>query len=159
MLFPSISQEGSWTMGSLEAYLVSGMTLNDPETGHSTAGREQDMVDISFLPIEASNTGKNVTDSFYVRSKLYEVHEISTVCMQIVYHLTMIQRTRGLIQYKDASYQYRKSHCGDKRVVRSSYLHNGISYTGKMASLYWIWAQGAISTVWYKTKFNFGNHL
>ena len=28
------------------------------------------------------------------------------------------------------SYQYRKSHCGDKTAVRSSYLHNGISYTG-----------------------------
>ena len=39
---------------------------------------------------------------------------------------------------KMASYQYRKSHCGDKTVVRSSYLHNGISYTGKMTSLYWI---------------------
>ena len=37
------------------------------------------------------------------------------------------------IQYKDAV-----SHCGDKTVVRSSYLHNGISYTGKTASLYWI---------------------
>ena len=36
-----------------------------------------------------------------------------------------------------ASYQYRKSHCGDKTVISSSYLHNGISYTGKMASLYW----------------------
>ena len=35
------------------------------------------------------------------------------------------------------SYQYRKTHCGDKTVVRSSYLHNGISYTDKMASLYW----------------------
>ena len=33
---------------------------------------------------------------------------------------------------KLSSYQYRKSHCGDKTVVRSSYLHNGISYTGKM---------------------------
>ena len=41
-----------------------------------------------------------------------------------------------------SSYQYRKSHCGDKTVVRSSYLHNGISYTGKMSSLYWIGAQG-----------------
>ena len=29
---------------------------------------------------------------------------------------------------KMSSYQYRKSHCGDKTVVRSSYLHNGISY-------------------------------
>ena len=37
-----------------------------------------------------------------------------------------------------SSYQYRKSHCGDKTVVRSSYLHNGISYTGKIISFYWI---------------------
>ena len=36
------------------------------------------------------------------------------------------------------SYQYRKCHCGDKTVVRLSYLHNGISYTGKMAYFYWI---------------------
>ena len=36
---------------------------------------------------------------------------------------------------KMPSYQYRKSHCGDKTVVRSSYLHNGISYTGTMQSL------------------------
>ena len=44
---------------------------------------------------------------------------------------------------KMSSYQYRKSHCGDKTVVRSSYLHNGISYAGKMSSLYWI---GALAT-------------
>ena len=30
---------------------------------------------------------------------------------------------------KMSSYQYRKSHCGDKTVVRSSHLHNRISYT------------------------------
>ena len=42
---------------------------------------------------------------------------------------------------KMSSYQYRKSHCGDKTVVRSSDLHNGISYTGKMTSLYGIGAQ------------------
>ena len=42
---------------------------------------------------------------------------------------------RALI--KMSSYQYRKSHCGNTKVVRSSYLHKGISYTGKMASLYW----------------------
>ena len=35
-------------------------------------------------------------------------------------------------------YQYRKSHCGDKTILRPSYLHNGISYAGKMTSLYWI---------------------
>ena len=36
------------------------------------------------------------------------------------------------------SYQYRSSHCGDKTVVRPSYFHNGISYTGKITYLYWI---------------------
>ena len=39
---------------------------------------------------------------------------------------------------KISSYQYRKSHCGDKTIIRSSYLHNRIFYPGKMASLYWI---------------------
>ena len=41
---------------------------------------------------------------------------------------------------KMSSYQYRKSHCGDKTILRPSYLHNGISYIGKMTSLYWIGA-------------------
>ena len=45
---------------------------------------------------------------------------------------------------KMASYLYRKSHCGDKMVVRSSYLHIWIAYTGKMSSLYWIEALGSI---------------
>ena len=40
-----------------------------------------------------------------------------------------------------SSYQYRKSHCGDKTILQPSYLHNGISYTGKMTSLYWIRTQ------------------
>ena len=39
---------------------------------------------------------------------------------------------------KMSPYQYRESHCGDKTVVRSSYLHNGISYTGKTISSHWI---------------------
>ena len=47
--------------------------------------------------------------------------------------------TWALIQYKNMlSYQYRKSHCEDKMVIRSSYLHNGKFYTGKTASLQWI---------------------
>ena len=32
----------------------------------------------------------------------------------------------------------RKSHCGDKMILRPSYLHNGISCTDKTISLYWI---------------------
>ena len=37
-----------------------------------------------------------------------------------------------------SSYQFRRSHCGDKTILRPSYLHNGISYTDEMTSLYWI---------------------
>ena len=48
---------------------------------------------------------------------------------------------------KMSSYWYRKSHCGDKTVVRSSYLHNGISYAGKITSFYWIRALVADSLV------------
>ena len=36
---------------------------------------------------------------------------------------------------------YRKSHCGDKTILRPSYLYNGIFYT----SLYWI---GALVVFW-----------
>ena len=49
---------------------------------------------------------------------------------------------------KTTSYQYRKSHCGDKTDVRSSDLHNGISYTGKMSSLYGISPPGCFWSLW-----------
>ena len=45
---------------------------------------------------------------------------------------------------KMPSYQYRKSDCGDKTILRPSYLHNGISYTGETTSLYWIGAQDSL---------------
>ena len=44
----------------------------------------------------------------------------------------------GWISIKMQSYQYRNSHCRDKTILRSSYLHIGISYTSKMVSWYWI---------------------
>ena len=43
------------------------------------------------------------------------------------------KQSGGWINIKMPSYQYRKSHC----------LHNGISYAGKMTSLYWIRALSA----------------
>ena len=36
------------------------------------------------------------------------------------------------------SYQYRKSHCGDKTVAISTYLHNGIFHSDEMVYWYWI---------------------
>ena len=55
---------------------------------------------------------------------------------------------RALI--KMSSYQYRKSHCGDKTTLRPSYLHNVFSYIGKMTSLYWNGAQ-VPSSWWMNT--------
>ena len=55
-------------------------------------------------------------------------------------HMTNNLDTKGSgpwFNIKMSSCQCRKSHCGDKTAVRSSYLHSGISYTGKMTSLYW----------------------
>ena len=49
-----------------------------------------------------------------------------------------ILNIRALIQYKMLSYQYRKSHCEDKTVVRLFYLHNGNLYMGKTTFLFWI---------------------
>ena len=58
---------------------------------------------------------------------------------------------------KMSSYRYRKSHCGDKTVVRSSYLYNEISYTGKMTSFYWIRAldifRSTIESQWGSRKY------
>ena len=48
-----------------------------------------------------------------------------------------VAETGPWFNIKMQSYQYRKSYCGDKTVVRSSYLHNGISFTGKMTYFYW----------------------
>ena len=51
---------------------------------------------------------------------------------------TVRMRPGGRFNMKMTSYQYRKSHCGDKTFLLPSYLHSGISYNGKMTSLYWI---------------------
>ena len=53
----------------------------------------------------------------------------------------------GWFNINMSSYQYRISHCGDKTVVRSSYVHNGNSYTGKTTSLYWIRAPWVLIVV------------
>ena len=68
------------------------------------------------------------------------------VCSMTVSIQTFRVRPGPQFNIKMSSCQYRKSHCGDKTVVRSSYLHDGISYTGKMSSLYWIGAQDTVFT-------------
>ena len=63
---------------------------------------------------------------------------------------------RPWFNIKMPSYQYRKSHCGDKTVVRSSYVHNWNSYTNKTVSLYWIRARSLPSP---RKTFNYLCHL
>ena len=58
--------------------------------------------------------------------------------LRIVRHFGWCCSSGPWFNMKMLSYQYRKSHWGDKTILRPSYLHNGISYTGKMTSLYWI---------------------
>ena len=66
---------------------------------------------------------------------LFMLQIVSLVVVRcIVYH------TGPRFNIKMTSYQYRKSHCGDKTILRPSYLRNGISYADKTTSLYWIGA-------------------
>ena len=43
-------------------------------------------------------------------------------------YLIMPWKPGGSFNIKMTSYQYRKSNCGDKTLLRASYLHNGIFY-------------------------------
>ena len=61
-------------------------------------------------------------------------------------HVSVISEPSPCFNIKMPSYQYSKSHCGDKTVERSSYLHNGISCTGKMAYFMESTTRGAVST-------------
>ena len=72
-----------------------------------------------------------------VTRKMFPFDDVIVSCL--VSHCAI--RTGPWFNIKTSSYQFRKSYCGDKTVVGSSYLHNGISYTGTMSSLYWIGAQ------------------
>ena len=78
-----------------------------------------------------------------------------------VLRVSHIVNMRGLIQYEDVIFPVKEItlwrwddlmtvlspqwdfHCGDKTILQPSYLHNRISYTGKMTSLHWIRAQGS----------------
>ena len=89
----------------------------------------------------ATNVNGSFQEDFYGSTWHWRQKNILEVLgVGIVHFLRTRQsgwKTGPRFNIKMSSYQYRKSDCGDKTVVRSSYLHNGISYTGKMASLYW----------------------
>ena len=59
-----------------------------------------------------------------------------------------IQNPVGWFNIKMSSYQYRNPHCGDKTILRPTYINNGISYTGKTTSLNRMRAQMMIQYSW-----------
>ena len=85
--------------------------------------------------------------------------QYNDVILPILSHLM----PRGRFNIMMSSYQYRKSHSGDKTLLQLFYLHYGISYTGKKTSLYRIRAQVSIrqpcwwSRSWQSNHFIPGN--
>ena len=80
-------------------------------------------------------------DPFFLHSQYHgwphdiRSHSIGLSQMRKYEYIQSSLRSGPWFNIKMSSYQYRESHCGDKTVVRWSYLQNGISYTGKI-SLY-----------------------
>ena len=93
----------------------------------------------------ASNVKRVYRKISNIRRTKFPNSNVSRFVLQ--FSLPNLMKPGPWFNLKMPSYQYRKSNCGNKSVVRSSYLHNGISYTGKMASLYWIGGPGVKSRV------------
>ena len=68
-------------------------------------------------------------------------------------------RTGPWFNIKMSSCQYKNSHCGDKMILRPSCLHNGISYTGKMTSFYWISPQAPVPLTVFRSNPKFDQNL
>ena len=76
---------------------------------------------------------KNVPWSTKTFAKFFISHTNIEESYLFWYWLSLV-RSGPWFNIKMSSYQHRKSHCGDKTILRPSYLHNGISYTGKTTS-------------------------
>ena len=68
------------------------------------------------------------TKSFYSSSELH-------IYMRIIVMCGFLGGQGDWFNIKMASYQHMKAHCAGKTILQPSYLHNAISYTGKMTSL------------------------
>ena len=137
-IFSGLSVLTHW--GQKTHIRVSELTIIGSDTGLSP-GRRQVIIWPSAGALLIWNFG---TTSMKCYSKLIYFHSRKCIsakwrpfCSRPNALMPRHLQTGPRFNIKMSSYRYRKSHCGDKTVVRSSYLHNGISYTGKMTSLYW----------------------
>ena len=87
-------------------------------------------------------------------SGLHQMIGIDAAVVQLLFarahSVKQIEYSGPGFNIKMPSYQYRKSHCGDKTILRPSYHRNGISCTDKMTFLYWI---KALVFVWWSPAF------
>ena len=100
--------------------------LNKPTENHINLFRQGYSIGVWNLPVPLE------------RKKVNRNQLLNTPLIERCRHLARWHQPGPWFNIKISFYQCRKSHCGYNTVVRSSHLHNGISYTGKMASLFWI---------------------
>ena len=63
----------------------------------------------------------------YITTHIIAIQQVIN-SLGLGYHVNM--GSGPWLNIKMSSYQYKKSHCGDQTILRLSYLHNGIFYTG-----------------------------
>ena len=108
----------STSMGKSNVFLVS---YRDAETCRN-----------SSIPSKLSLLAKKYGDHFNIEMPIYQ--RIDPHCWDDVIQTSiLVLKSGSWFNINMSFYQYMKSHCGYKTIVRSPYLHNGVSYTGKRA--------------------------
>ena len=100
---------------------------------------DKTVVRSSYLHNGISYSGKTVLCEFQAEIFQLVILTINVISGIVYFREIILESLRSvsettpgpLFNMKMPSYQYRKSHCLDKTAVKSSYLHNGISYSGK----------------------------
>ena len=83
-----------------------------------------------FQKISCKNKNLKSTLALVLTNWLHHQRLESQLHLNDLIHEPDTVKPPGLrFNIKMPSYQYRKSHCGNKTILRPSYLHNGISYT------------------------------
>ena len=95
---------------------------------------------VDFKIIPGSGNCQDNPRVLYVNSQIIKCSYVPA-CARLSMHNgftgTLSFAQGGRINIKMPSNQYRKSHCGDKIILRPFNIHNGISCTVKTTSSYW----------------------
>ena len=74
------------------------------------------------------------------------VYRFITTCVQIIFNGT--NKITGIwFNIKIPTHHHRRAHYGDKTMIRSSYIQNGSSYTGRTVTLYCISPKPSVITI------------